>query len=282
NMIEEVSGAGAAFGAAGILLTTAASGQIIGNSVRAVGQTGAGDENFAGIAIQGSGSVDIAHNSISEIGPRDPGPRTFGILAASPFFGLTVSDNRIVEIEEDVGSNDIVNWRAIQIGRLDVDAGGEIGTPATGFVAVAPTVGRESLAFVAVGETMFRASAARFTIASPNLPAQVTVKGNQVRSNRQLLGPLVSVVDPGARSLDFSQNQCDLQSGGGLSEVVLVGAQRLSASSNTVTHQTDALSMRLATGAAGAATPIGNITTAGILLNGAGLPGPFAALNLQA
>ncbi|WP_299706813.1 DUF6519 domain-containing protein [uncultured Tateyamaria sp.] len=282
NMIEDVSGTGAQFGAAGILLTAAASGQIIGNSVRAVGQTGAGQESFAGIAIQGSGSVDIAHNSISEIGPRDPGPRTFGILAASPFFGLTISDNRIVEIEDDVGPNDIVNWRAIQVGRFDADIGAEIGTLATGFVAVAPTVAREALAFVAVEGTMFRASAARFTVASRNLPSQISVKGNQVRSNRQLLGPLVSIVDPGARSLDFSQNHCDLQSGGGLSEVVLIGSQRLSAGSNTVTHQTDALSMRLATGAAGAATPIGNITTAGIQLNGGGLPAPFSALNLQA
>jgi hypothetical protein len=80
----------------------------------------------------------------------------------------------------------------------------------------------------------------------------------------------------------FAHNQCDLQAGFGLSEVVFLGAPRLTVTANTITHSVDALSLRIVTSADGATTPVGNITTAGISVSPGGMPTAFAGLNLTA
>ena len=284
NSIDDVSGIGAPLGAVGIMLTSAASGQIIGNSVNAIGNSGEGEQLYAGIGVQGVGTVDISHNVISEVGPMRSDVRALGIAADSPYLGLSVTDNRIAELR--VGNdNSTVRWRAIQIGQEvpdnpDTPQGGFEAT--TGNLSSLPTIAQESLAFVSVDADVYRVSAARFEIAVRNLPSQVAVRGNQARCVAQSSNALVSLSAPGARSLDFSQNQCDLPTDFSTPEVVAAAARRMSLSSNTVTHSGEALAMRLLTGPGGAATPIGNITTGRILLNNSGLQVPFAALNLMA
>ena len=86
---------------------------------------------------------------------------------------------------------------------------------------------------------------------------------------------MVTLSVAGGTGVTFNGNQCRLQGGGGLREVVLLSAPRVVASGNTIDHSTDALSIRILIGRGGATTPIGNITSAGIDVIPGGMPGPF-------
>lgn len=286
NVIEDIAAISAELGAVGILVTTTASGQIHGNAIRSIGRDGQDGPGYAGIAMQGVSSIDTSHNTVSEIGPGSPEAPSFGIVAAEPFFGLNISDNRIIEVE-GTPSDSGTNWRAILIGGTppEDDSDDDLGLVALSNLAILPTLIEDELAFVAVDNTIFSVSLNGFAAALVlNAASQISVKGNQIRTNRNLIVPMVSIFDAGALSLDFSQNQCDL-SASQIDAVVIMGARRLTANSNTVTHQIDQndspISMRLLTGPSRAATPIGNITTGRIELNSSGLPSPFSALNLQ-
>jgi hypothetical protein len=112
--------------------------------------------------------------------------------------------------------------------------------------------------------------------------AQINVSGNQIRAAVRLNRPLVVVFDTDATSLAYGRNQCTLDGRGSVGEIVLLSARRMTVQANTVSHQADAVSMRPTTGFGGAATPIGNITSSNIVLDGAQLPAPFDALNLTA
>jgi hypothetical protein len=135
--------------------------------------------------------------------------------------------------------------------------------------------------FEVAGET-WAASPARFAALLPAARSQITASGNHARSSQRLAGAMVSIIDTRTAGISFSGNQCDLQSGGGLREVVILGAPRVSASGNVVTHVTDAISLRIVTGRSGAAAPIGNITSAGISVHPGGVPPAFVPLNLNA
>ncbi|MCB1312592.1 MAG: hypothetical protein KDK29_12260, partial [Sedimentitalea sp.] len=108
---------------------------------------------------------------------------------------------------------------------------------------------------------------------------QIGLTGNQLRHGAGLLAAAVQVFDAGAVSLAFAQNQCLLEGRRHRAVAVLLGAQRLMVSGNAVTHAGDTDSLQLR---GRAATVIGNVTSAGIRLNGAALPAPFDALNIIA
>ena len=283
NAIENVGLNAAVDFAVGIALTSIESGQVIGNSIRNVGEAGFDGQVYAGIAVQGSGSVDVSSNVISDIGGSQPESTAAGILAMQPFLGVTIGSNRI--IGEFDPSDDQVGWSAIRIGQLfvDSDPGGlAIGRAATGFLGELPGIAASDLVYFNASDATWMASANRLRAFLPAVPGQITCRGNQTRTRQRISGPIVSIAHTSAQAIAFSDNQVELLSGGGLREVVLLAGPRMTVNANTITHTTDALSLRLLTGANGTAAPIGNITTAGITLNNAGLPAPFDALNPNA
>ncbi|WP_223422712.1 DUF6519 domain-containing protein [Tateyamaria pelophila] len=271
---------GAQFGI-GIGLTGVESGQVVGNSVRNVGDAGFSGQIYGGIVVQAVGSVDISSNVISDIGSGQPESRAMGIFARQPFLGININANRIFgALEEGEGT---VDWRAIIIGdpTPNLPTSGDLGVASAGFTSGLP--GRAATAevyFAAEGRT-WRASATDLAILLPSVASQITVTANQTRAARLLSGAMISLFDPGTRGITFSNNQVALEARGGVSEIVLLGAPRVAVSSNTVVHTTDLLSMRIVTGSEGAATPVGNITTGRILVEPGGMPAAFAPLNVR-
>lgn len=271
---------GAPFGI-GIGLTGVASGQVAGNSVRNVGAAGFSGQVFAGIVVQAVGSVDISSNVVSDIGTDEPESRNLGIFAGQPFLGVNINANRIVG--ELSASDDTINWQAILIG--DITQGtptrGNLGVAAAGYTSNLPDREASSEVYFAADGNTWSASAEGMVALLPSVPSQITVTANQARTALQLSTAMISLLAPGARGMTFANNQIDLDGGGGVSEVVLLGAPRVSAASNTVTHNSDSISMRIVTGAEGAAAPVGNITTSRILVEPGGMPAAFAPLNLR-
>ncbi|QHQ36665.1 DUF6519 domain-containing protein [Algicella marina] len=285
NAIEDITGITGELGAAGIVLTTAASGQIVGNGINDIGGGGQDGQVFAGIAVQGSAAIDISHNTIIAVGPDSAEVRAYGIYVAPPVLTVTISDNRIIA-RPAAAASDFLSWRGIQIGQDRViDPDTTPGTTVGNITAELPTYRPNTAAYLSAGETVYRVAAASFVATPLGAPSQIGIRGNQVRSSRMVTQPLVQIIGAGARSIDFSNNQCDLQGVRDdifVFDVVQAAAPRISLSANTITHNTFGTSIRLVTGANGAATPIGNITSEEIVLNGATLGQPFAALNLQA
>ncbi|NVO58257.1 right-handed parallel beta-helix repeat-containing protein [Rhodobacteraceae bacterium B1Z28] len=281
NVVEDIAGTVGPENAGGIIVGAGDNGQIIGNQVRAIGQGGIGGQTFAGIGVQGVGSLAIESNAISEIGPDQPEARAYAILIRPPYEGLIVNANRITGASE-VTANDLTGWLGIHIGTDPPTFGSDLvlGPPVLAHVASIPRAELRAVGFVEFEGTLVRFAPARFR-ANPSRGTsnQIGLSGNQVRNRSRIGQPMIRVFDAQITSLAVAQNQCILNGRGGLSEVVLLGAQRLVVTGNTITHNTDALSLRLA---GTAATVIGNITTAGIALNSANLPAPFDALNVIA
>lgn len=281
NAIDRIGVTEGAQFAIGIGLTGVESGQIVGNSIRNVGEAGFSGQVYGGIVVQAVGSVDISSNVISDIGSEQPETRSIGIFARQPFLGVNINANRIIgELDSSDGT---VDWRAILIGdpTPETPTSGDLGVASAGFTSNLP--GRAATAevyFAAEGRT-WRASETDLAILLPSVSSQITVTANQTRAAMLLSGAMISLFDPGTRGITFANNQVDLEAQGGLSEVVLLGATRVAASSNTVVHTTDALSMRIATGSQGAAAPVGNITSARILVQPGGMPAAFAPLNVR-
>lgn len=286
NVIEEIADTTGQPGAGAILVTRTATGQINGNAIRAVGQGGQQGQFYAGIAVQGSGSIAIESNVLSEIGPDQTAARSAAILVRPPYFGITLNANRI---NGGTDSDAVIGWAAIEIG--SIAATGVVGTAATptnlgsipgGYVSEVPGIDAADLAYVTVENTLYAMTPAAFRAVAQFRTGQINVMGNQMSNATRLIRPMTTIFDAGAIAVNFSQNQCLLNAGGGLPAVILIGARRITAGSNSVIHQTDAVSMRLITGGNGAATPIGNITTASIDVQPGGLQPPFSALNLNA
>jgi hypothetical protein len=279
NLIEEIGETTGQPGAGGIIVTSALAGEIVGNSVGPVGRGGVQGQAHVGIAVQGVGSLRIAGNALRDIGPAVPEAFSAAIFAAPPYRGLQLVDNRILPEAQPVAV--ALGWTAIAVGTPPPGPSeGGIAPPATGFLAAVPGFAPTDLAFFIVEDTLFSLSPDRLGIAAPRPRSQIRVGGNQIDSAASLRGPIVRVFDAGAVALDFSQNQI-LQTGAGdVPEAVLLGCRRMTVSGNTVQHGTSSISIRMQTGEDRAATPVGNITSSRILLNGGPVPPPFDALNL--
>ncbi len=281
NAIDRVGVAeGARFGI-GIGLTGVESGQVVGNSVRNVGRAGFSGQIYAGIVVQAVGSVDISSNVISDIGSAEPESRSYGIFARQPFLGININANRIFgELDQ---SDDVVDWRAILIGdpTRETPTRGDLGLVAAGYTSDLPGRAPTDEVYFAVEGRTWRASSRNLAALLPAVASQITVTANQARAGTQLADAMISLFEPGARGLTFANNQVDLDARGGVSEVVLLGAPRVAAASNTVVHSTEGFSMRIVTGAPGATTPVGNITSSRILVEPGGMPTAFAPLNVM-
>jgi hypothetical protein len=282
NAIERIGLNAGRNAATGIALTSVESGQVIGNSISRVGEAGFSGQHYVGIGVQGVGSLDISSNLVSEIGGNLPESSSVGILARQPFLGLNIGSNRLIgDLQQ---GEERVDWRAIQIGAPIDDFGdGDLGTPANGFTAAIPIFEATELVYFNVAEETWTASAGRFAVVLHASPSQLTCLGNQARSAQNLLSAMVTIVDPAATGLSFANNQCNLPSEMDIRELVLLAAPRVSAAGNNLTHfNRESTSLRILTGREGAATPVGNITSAAIIVHPGGLPAPFSALNLNA
>lgn len=282
NAIERIGLSAGRNLAVGIALTSVETGQVIGNSIRRVGGLAGSRQFSAGIGVQGVGSVDLSSNMLSEIG-GDSGNSAVGILAQLPLIGVNIGSNRIIgDLTRHEGQ---IEWRAIQIGQpldeSDIDRGIP-GTPAKGFVARVPGFEANELVYFSVAEETWAASAGHFAVILPAASSQLTCNGNHARCARDLTDAMVSIVDPTSAGLSFANNHCDLPNSGNLREVVLLGAPRVSAAGNQVTHGSETISLRIVTGPEGATTPVGNITSSKISVHPNGLSSPFDALNLIA
>ncbi len=283
NVIEEIGEAIGQGEGGAVILTRVASGQIVGNAISAVAESALDGSVTAGIAVQGVGSIAIDQNVISAVGPDRAEAQASAILVRPPFAQLSIQSNRINGVP--VRSNNSTSWMAIETAPLGVavDVNPDIGFIAMpqGYLAAVPAVASDELGFANRGEQIFTFSRADFFAIAPVRRSQVMVQNNQIRHAARPLRPLVGIVDTAASAVAFNQNQCDLDAGGGVRAIVLLAAPRITANSNGVRHQSDSLSLLLSIGENGAATPIGNITTAGIDVVPGGLNPPFEALNLK-
>lgn len=282
NVIEEIAESIDQDGSGAIVLTRVASGQIAGNAIRAVGNNAPDGTVSAGIALQGVGAVSVTSNTIAEIGPDRAEAIAVGIIARPPFFQLSVESNRINGTT--TRTNEATSWTAIEIGVPDISFDinpdlGSIALPA-GFLAAVPGVAADTLGFAVVDRQLVSFSRANFFAVAQARDSQISILNNQIYHAARPIRALVAVGDGSASAVGFNQNQCELDAGGGIRAIVLIGAPRITAGNNIIRHGSDSLSMLLSTGEAGAATPVGNITQAGISVVPNGLNPPFDALNL--
>ena len=159
--------------------------------------------------------------------------------------------------------------------------GGDLGTVPTGHLTEIPVFAPASLVFFTVSGEVWAASENRFAVVLPATTSQVHATGNQARTGQATLNAMVSLVDSAAQAMTFANNQIGQESGGGGSEIVLVGAPAPTASGNHVMHSTDALSMRIVTAPNGQAAVLGNVTRAGIAVVPNGIGAAFAPLNIN-
>ncbi|WP_282606169.1 DUF6519 domain-containing protein [Pelagibius sp. Alg239-R121] len=283
NVIEEIGESINQDGTGAVILTRVATGQIIGNSIRAIGQNAPEGTSMAGVAVQGVGSVAIDSNVFSLIGPDRADVRAAAIMARPPVAQLSIQSNRINGVA--ARSDNSTGWMAIEVGPLGIadEIDPNIGsTPSPqGFLAAVPRVASDDLGFAAVGGEVFAFSRADFLAIARARRSQIMVQNNQVHHAARLLRAMISIVDSAASAVSFNQNQCEQDAGGGVRAVVLIGAPRITASSNVVRHQSDSISMLLSIGRSGAAAPVGNITTGSIEVIPTGLNPAFATLNLK-
>jgi hypothetical protein len=280
NAIERI-GQDTGASAIGIGLTSVETAQVVGNSVRAVGNAGSGGQVHIGIGVQGVGSVEIGSNVISGIGGGLPESRSVAILGMAPYLGLGLASNRVFGDAGPGGERS--DWRAIQIGatidEADLDRG-EPGVPVNGFGGTLPLGGTGGYAYVTVAGQTWAAGPGHFAVFQPARPGQVSASANQVRCAQQVREAIISVVEPRG-GLSFAGNHCDLQSESGLREVVLLAAPRVSAQGNLITHLSDKISLHILTGRSGGATPVGNIVSSVVVVSPGGLQAPFDALNIK-
>lgn len=283
NHIEDIGAARSANGAAGIVVAGTAKAYIAGNAITAVGRLGGSGALYAGISGEAIAELTASDNTISDIGPNNPEAIAIGIVLRRPYGELALRGNRI---EARAGDQAIAAWAAVEIGSPfeDVrDPGGpELPTGGSGNFTTLPAEPSGAIAYVALSSEVLRLSPTGLTALFPRRQSMIALTGSQITAELGLLRPAVTIHDGGALSLDMSHNQVVL-AGFEIDPappLVLLGARRISVSSNTTVHRRAATSIALLTGPNGAATPLGNITASPIRLNGGNLPEAFAALNL--
>ena len=80
NAIEQVGTRRVGEIVAGVLLAVVDNAQIVGNSLRGVGQGSSGAIYWVGFAIAGAPSLDLSNNVIADIGPEGPANAAVGVL----------------------------------------------------------------------------------------------------------------------------------------------------------------------------------------------------------
>ena len=244
------------------------SATIAGNTIRSLGITAVQSALRAGILDIGVERARVSGNEVTELAP--PGDfvgLAAGIMLVAPLVDFEVGHNRV---ERDaVPSTQRSNgpWQALVV--LDVD-------PQTSLQRVdrVTTVRVEPAKTVVLGAGRPYLSALAFAAAENQPPgAQGSIVGNVLISRGD--APAVQVL---AAQCLFNDNRVDARLNGKIA--VTLTAPVCIVSTNRVTGNEFSIQINGAT--AKSATVLGNITTRGISLAGAGLPAPWDALNLRA
>lgn len=252
----------------GIAVTRAQSVTIAGNVIRSLGVTAVQSALRAGILGIGVERARIAGNEVTDLAP--PGDfvgRAAGIMLMAPLADFEIGHNRVERDATPSTQRSNGTWEALVV--LDVD-------PRTSLQRVdrVTTVRVEPAKTVVLGAGRPYLSALAFGAAENQPPgAQGSILGNVLISRGD--APAVQVL---AAQCLFNDNRVDARLNGRIA--VTLTAPVCIVSTNRVTGNEFSIQINGAT--AKTATVLGNITTRGISLAGAGLPAPWDALNLRA
>jgi hypothetical protein len=304
NHLTDIQGTAAgdtALVATGIAVARTGSASIVGNTVRRVGLQSARATLTVGVSTVGVGRARVAGNSISEIGP----PANLvgigvGILVRAPYQHAEITHNHVQRDAELALAIDDALWLAVYI--LETTAAGNVANTGAGlttgaavndnftnfassrFVPGADRAGGVSTLRVDGQRTLvFSAGRAFVSVAAGELDAAgaVVARGSaaMVQGNSLFArGRMPALIAMATGDCMVNDNRIELRAGDETT-AVLLATPVLVLNANRVRHAGPAVSVVAANAVVAA---VGNITTTGgIRVNGAGLPAPFAALNLN-
>jgi hypothetical protein len=279
--------------AAGIAVARTGSASIVGNTVRRVGLQGGRATLTAGISAVGVGRTRIAGNSVSEVGP----PANLvgigaGIVVRAPYQHAEITQNHVQRDAELALATDDAVWLAVFI--LEAGAAGTAGdnvnnvanfanTANARFVPGAERAGGVSTLRVDGRRTLvFSAGRAFVSVAAGELDAAgaVVARGSEAMVQGNSLfarGRMPALLAMATGDCMVNDNRIELRAGDETTAVLLV-TPVLVLNANRVRHAGPSVAVQ---GANAVVAAVGNITSGGIQVNGAGLPAHFAALNLN-
>lgn len=250
----------------GVYLLGVARGDVVGNLFANVARQAVQSSLRLALAVQASAEVRIAGNRFLGIGPPNFVGRTMAIGVATNFRELAVEDNSAARVADGDATPALAQWQAIVVAGpgVNVDTGG------------AGTIVAPGAIVLPVGANAVHLSAFRLAVI-PRAVGSVSVRGNRLRSVFTV-APTVEVVDV----IGCLVNGNDAQASGGAVAapvpVARIQCGHAIASSNRLIGQGEGITVLLA---AQQFTVIGNITSGPIQVNGAALPLPWNALNVQ-
>jgi hypothetical protein len=279
--------------AAGIAVARTGSASIVGNTVRRVGLQGGRATLTAGISAVGVGRTRIAGNSVSEVGP----PANLvgigaGIVVRAPYQHAEITQNHVQRDAELALATDDAVWLAVFI--LEAGAAGTAGdnvnnvanfanTANARFVPGAERAGGVSTLRVDGRRTLvFSAGRAFVSVAAgePDAAGAVVARGSEAMVQGNSLfarGRMPALLAMATGDCMVNDNRIELRAGDETT-AVLLATPVLVLNANRVRHAGPSVTVQ---GANAVVAAVGNITSGGIQVNGAGLPAPFAALNLN-
>jgi hypothetical protein len=276
--------------AAGIAVARTGSASIVGNTVRRVGLQSARAMLTVGVSTLGVARTRIAGNSISEVGPpADLAGIGVGILVRAPYQHAEIAHNHVQRDAELALATDAASWLAVYVMEAGADnAGGTTAASASlsqaRFVPGADRAGGVSTLRVDDRRTLvFSAGRAYVSVAAGELDAAgaVVARGSEAMVQGNALfarGRMPALVAMATGDCMVNDNRVELRAGDETTAVVLM-TPVLVLNANRVRHAGPAVAVL---GTNPVVTALGNITTTGsIRINGAGLPAPFAVLNLN-
>jgi hypothetical protein len=266
----------------GIRLVAAQRAVITGNTVSGVATATTDDATRRGIQVIGAGAVRIADNTVVGIGPISSYAGTaVGIEVLSGASRVDVSGNEVSRTGSSIIGAGGSEWRALRLGdpfleRLvfaDAVAVADrvnVGLPAYGFFALSNPLSlflTEGIRYL-VGDRLV------FTL--PELPEEITVRGNHLQASGRIAAALV-VTDG---SCVFSENHVH-RAGEKAEPAVELRAGTLVVQGNRASAPRSGPAIALFA-QADALTALGNVASHGIELNGDPLPDPWSPLNASA
>ena len=261
--------------ALGIGVTRGDSATIAGNTLHGIGEQAVEAALRAGIVTIGVRRPRVHGNEAIGIAPAGNfSGQAIGILLAT-MLEAEVSGNRVERDAEFTGVASNGLWTALDIGDFPRTVAGTAPAPNAGpvlragdFAAVRLDNAR-AMVFGAGRPYVANLSAVENEFAG----ASAVILGNVLNSRGNAPAVTVSV-----RECQFSDNRVDARQNGKVA--VTLSAPLVIMSSNRITGQE--LSVNLPISNPASAAVLGNITTRGIAISGAGLQAPWNALNLQA
>ena len=243
----------------GVRLFDAARGEVVNNTITAVGLQGPG-ARCVGVQLAASSEVRVAANEIVDIGPPEGNAQTSaGVESIGVFEELDVSGNTVRRSASASQTVDAAEWYAVLI---------------SGAQAAPPRLRGVTTFFAARSNTAFLFSPGRLLARAPGRES-VTVRNNLFDAYGVAEAVMIAVTGACA----ISDNRCLLR--GRAQAAIQSAAASAIVSSNHVQGTQGRITVALKLPERGPFTVLGNITTNAIEINGALLAAPWAPLNVQ-